>query len=469
MITGTGIAAILLTSCLIGCAVRQASSPPITQGAPSPLVRSTIGAAPTHSPSLTIIPSPTYSSAASFTETASAESTTTIVTSTQTKQPLPKSTTITRTPIAVPIVELHNLYDENRPALESLYVGKVLIIKGVVTKITEDRVLHISDANHEVLCRVEPEMVHTIIPVRPKMVVTALGGLVIESRLFGKALALYNCSVRSLFIAMTYTPTSTPTPAPPTVTPIPTKTLVPTSTSIPTETPTPTPVPYVVANTDGDGVYIRRSPDSADRIKAWPEGARMIEIAGTVVAGNMNWRNVTDPDGNEGFVPAQYLIKESSAQKTATSEARRKIGSALTATVRAGNTCTAATRQYEAVATRNMQSLTVAALLIAELFAQVDSDPLLLLNPEWKSLLTLQVATVEEHANAIIAIDPSDPLASRIHAEVSEGSRLYLRGASLALSAVDSLDSDILREADRNIKSSAPHWKRAGELLAICD
>ena len=87
----------------------------------------------------------------------------------------------------------------------------------------------------------------------------------------------------------------------------------------PSETPAadpddPTPAPetpelaYVVANTDGDGVFIRRTLDDADRIKAWPDGTEMVVVGPDVTEDDVVWKNIRDPDGNEGFVPAEFLI-----------------------------------------------------------------------------------------------------------------------------------------------------------------
>jgi uncharacterized protein YgiM (DUF1202 family) len=97
--------------------------------------------------------------------------------------------------------------------------------------------------------------------------------------------------------------TPVPTPVPPTPTPRPTAT--------PALTPSPTPAqgPTVmqIANTGGLGVYMRRSPSSDERIRAWVEGTRMTVIGPDEAVGGATWRHVRDPLGNEGWVPAQYL------------------------------------------------------------------------------------------------------------------------------------------------------------------
>ena len=109
-------------------------------------------------------------------------------------------------------------------------------------------------------------------------------------------------------------PVATLTPLPPTTTPT-NPPAAPTATEVPpTETPTqspPTPTvaaTWLVGNTGGDGVFIRRTTDMDDKIKAWPDGTEMTVVGPDVTAEGRLWRNVQDPDGNEGFVPADYLV-----------------------------------------------------------------------------------------------------------------------------------------------------------------
>lgn len=108
-------------------------------------------------------------------------------------------------------------------------------------------------------------------------------------------------------------PTLTPTVAKPTRTPTP---LVPSATPTPLTPPTATPAPpigikYVCA--DGDGVYVRSSPDLEARVTAWPDGTEMM-----VLAQEGDWYKVQDPDGYVGYVPAQYLCLEQAALPPAT-------------------------------------------------------------------------------------------------------------------------------------------------------
>lgn len=63
---------------------------------------------------------------------------------------------------------------------------------------------------------------------------------------------------------------------------------------------------FVVANTGGDGVYLRRTPRLADRDTAYPDGTRLVAIGPDVTGEGRNWHQVRTPDGKTGYVPAQY-------------------------------------------------------------------------------------------------------------------------------------------------------------------
>lgn len=77
----------------------------------------------------------------------------------------------------------------------------------------------------------------------------------------------------------------------------------------PTATALPTPIvlTMVVGNTGGDGVYIRKSPSAANKLKVWPDGTPMIVSGAPTEAEDRQWRNVKDPDGNIGWIPSEYL------------------------------------------------------------------------------------------------------------------------------------------------------------------
>ncbi|MGI5836663.1 MAG: SH3 domain-containing protein, partial [Chloroflexota bacterium] len=81
----------------------------------------------------------------------------------------------------------------------------------------------------------------------------------------------------------------------------------------PTPTATATPVPdasqiMLVANTDGLGVYIRRTPNPNDKINAYQDGTKMEVIGQAVESAGQKWYKVRAPDGIEGYIPAQFLV-----------------------------------------------------------------------------------------------------------------------------------------------------------------
>jgi hypothetical protein len=98
--------------------------------------------------------------------------------------------------------------------------------------------------------------------------------------------------------APTSAPTATrPAAAPPTATPVPK----------PTATPEPAKSDTVwVGNTDGQGVYLRRTPKMADRVRAYPDRTPLTIIGDDVEDDGQQWKNVRTPDGLEGFVPTIY-------------------------------------------------------------------------------------------------------------------------------------------------------------------
>jgi hypothetical protein len=108
-------------------------------------------------------------------------------------------------------------------------------------------------------------------------------------------------------------PTPEPVPAP---TIVPTVARVATSPSAspsPAQRPTAT-TPVVkantvwVGNTDGEGVYVRKTPVMADRVRAYPDGTPL-EIVGDDVDGEgKRWKHVKAPDELEGYVPAVYTV-----------------------------------------------------------------------------------------------------------------------------------------------------------------
>ena len=71
-------------------------------------------------------------------------------------------------------------------------------------------------------------------------------------------------------------------------------------------TPVTTADVVYVGNTGGIGVFLRRTPQATDRLKAYPDNTRLVVIGPDVGAEGRTWRHVRAPDGVEGYVPAQY-------------------------------------------------------------------------------------------------------------------------------------------------------------------
>ncbi|MPZ13429.1 MAG: hypothetical protein GEU73_03230 [Chloroflexi bacterium] len=82
------------------------------------------------------------------------------------------------------------------------------------------------------------------------------------------------------------------------------------ATVLPTEGNADSPAPSVtavrIANTDGLGAYIRRTPNLSDRLRVWPEGTQLTVAGPDAAANGLQWKQVTDPAGNHGWIPAQY-------------------------------------------------------------------------------------------------------------------------------------------------------------------
>ncbi len=120
-------------------------------------------------------------------------------------------------------------------------------------------------------------------------------------------------------IPPTFTPTATPGPsATPTITPTPTSTAIPatatptitatpTETSTPTQTYTPTPVLAYIANTGGNGIYLRDEP-AGKIMGSLPEGAPVLILYQRVTENNLDWIEIRDSLGRTGWIVSQFLV-----------------------------------------------------------------------------------------------------------------------------------------------------------------
>jgi hypothetical protein len=61
-----------------------------------------------------------------------------------------------------------------------------------------------------------------------------------------------------------------------------------------------------VANTEGVGAFLRRTPNLEDRLRAWPDGTPLRVVGPDATIDGIQWRPVEDPAGNQGWIPAQF-------------------------------------------------------------------------------------------------------------------------------------------------------------------
>jgi hypothetical protein len=63
-----------------------------------------------------------------------------------------------------------------------------------------------------------------------------------------------------------------------------------------------------VGNTDGQGVFVRKTPVMADRVRAYPDNTPLTIVGDDVDGDGQHWKHVKTPDGLEGYVPAMYTV-----------------------------------------------------------------------------------------------------------------------------------------------------------------
>ena len=108
----------------------------------------------------------------------------------------------------------------------------------------------------------------------------------------------------------TLTPSATYTVIPsltPSLTPTATSTFTPSPTLTPTYTPTSTPVLAYIANTGGLGIYLRETP-AGKAIYALPEGSAVEILYQRETINNIEWVEIRDIFGREGWLPATFLV-----------------------------------------------------------------------------------------------------------------------------------------------------------------
>ena len=73
---------------------------------------------------------------------------------------------------------------------------------------------------------------------------------------------------------------------------------------------------FFVTNTLGKGMALRPAPIARNVGKVWPDGTRMAGLGAEQEAYGWTWRFVRDPDGNNGWMPSNYLVQDDSAPST---------------------------------------------------------------------------------------------------------------------------------------------------------
>jgi len=63
-----------------------------------------------------------------------------------------------------------------------------------------------------------------------------------------------------------------------------------------------------VGNTDGEGVYVRKTPVMADRAKPYADGTALTIVGDDVDGDGQHWKHIKTPDGLEGYVPSIYTV-----------------------------------------------------------------------------------------------------------------------------------------------------------------
>ena len=64
-----------------------------------------------------------------------------------------------------------------------------------------------------------------------------------------------------------------------------------------------------VGNTDGEGVYVRKTPVMADRAKPYADGTPLTIVGDDVDGDGQHWKHIKTPDGLEGYVPSIYTVE----------------------------------------------------------------------------------------------------------------------------------------------------------------
>jgi hypothetical protein len=62
-----------------------------------------------------------------------------------------------------------------------------------------------------------------------------------------------------------------------------------------------------VANTDGEGAYLRATPRLATPLRAWAEGTKLEVVGDDADGDGYRWKRVRDPNGQLGWIAAEFV------------------------------------------------------------------------------------------------------------------------------------------------------------------
>ena len=231
------------------------------------------------------------------------------------------------------------------------------------------------------------------------------------------------------------------------------------------------PTVYLVANTNGDGVYIRRSPDLADRIKAWPEDTPMIQIGPAVVVDYVKWRNVRDPDGNDGFVPSSYLLSETQAaardNRPANTPRPQTAKPAPTPQSQAAG-CTAAARRYVGQVDQRLGAFNGPFAQLLQDLQSLANNPSRFFDRDAAFVVKQQLLRVSNRSNSLAGTKPRDPAAIKIHERLDTFSGYLAVASSSLIAGLEDGDTSEFRRGLSDLQDAADELQAGLSLMEKC-
>ena len=110
--------------------------------------------------------------------------------------------------------------------------------------------------------------------------------------------------------------------------------LSPSASPSPSPSPAPQALSFVVTGTGTNGISLeRRQRPTGKRIKVWPDGSILTSLSESREVSGRTWRRVRDPDDNEGWAAADFLVgkQRSSPEESGVATAQPTAAAADTA------------------------------------------------------------------------------------------------------------------------------------------